>query len=422
MRMTATLSRPAELAGAPRPASEASSVSELHRARKLVDDVFALVQQNCLYERPISQRHRIVFYIGHVEAFDWNLVTSHSLALEPFAPELDRLFAFGIDPGNDAVPVDRPEDWPELATVQEYCRSVRSSLDAVWPSVPEQLRLVVIEHKLMHAETLAYMLHNLPKSMLLAPSKPESSASGEVPAPETMRIPAGAVTLGQESGFGWDNEFPPMRLHVPAFAVDRYKVTNAQYLRFVEAGGEAPNFWVQRHGSWHLDRMFDEIPLPPDWPVYVTHKQATAYAEWSGKQLPTEPQWHRAAFGTAGEAEHKYPWGDEDPSRRAGNFDSRQWDPVPVTAHPSSASSFGCEQMSGNGWEWTATPFRPFPAFKPFSFYPGYSADFFDDEHFVLKGASPRTDRVFLRRSFRNWFRRDYPYTFATFRCIQNPR
>jgi formylglycine-generating enzyme required for sulfatase activity len=75
--------------------------------------------------------------------------------------------------------------------------------------------------------------------------------------------------------------------------------------------------------------------------------------------------------------------------------------------------------MIGNGWEWTRTPFAPFPEFEPFSFYAGYSANFFDGKHFVMKGGSPRTASCMLRRSFRNWFQPHYPYVYATFRCVE---
>jgi formylglycine-generating enzyme required for sulfatase activity len=74
--------------------------------------------------------------------------------------------------------------------------------------------------------------------------------------------------------------------------------------------------------------------------------------------------------------------------------------------------------MVGNGWEWTSTPFAPFEGFAAAPNYPGYSSDFFDGRHYVLKGGSPRTAAPLLRRSFRNWFRPDYPHVYATFRCV----
>jgi formylglycine-generating enzyme required for sulfatase activity len=136
--------------------------------------------------------------------------------------------------------------------------------------------------------------------------------------------------------------------------------------------------------------------------------------------LPTEAQFHRAAYGTPSGEERPYPWGDEPPDQRHGNFDFRHWDPIPITASPLGDSAFGVSQLVGNGWEWTATPFQPFPGFQPFSFYPGYSAPFFDGDHYVLKGASPRTAARLVRRSFRNWFRSGYPHVYAGFRCVDN--
>ena len=78
------------------------------------------------------------------------------------------------------------------------------------------------------------------------------------------------------------------------------------------------------------------------------------------------------------------------------------------------------DDLVGNGWEWTRTEFAPFPGFEPFPFYSGYSADFFDGRHFVMKGASPRTAESLLRPSFRNWFQPFYPNIYATFRCVEN--
>jgi formylglycine-generating enzyme required for sulfatase activity len=217
-----------------------------------------------------------------------------------------------------------------------------------------------------------------------------------------MEIPAGIATLGRprNDGFGWDNEFDRHAIHVPAFRISRYKISNGEYLEFVHAGAAAPNFWAQRDGRWFLRAMFGEIPLPLDWPVYVTHSQASAYAKWRNSALPSEEQFHRAAEGAL-----------------PVNADFEHWDPVPVDAGP--ASGHGISQMIGNGWEWTSTVFGPFAGFERFPFYPGYSADFFDGKHFVMKGGSPRTARCMLRESFRNWFRADYPYVYAGFRMVE---
>jgi formylglycine-generating enzyme required for sulfatase activity len=163
--------------------------------------------------------------------------------------------------------------------------------------------------------------------------------------------------------------------------------------------------------------MFDEMPLPLSWPVYVSHAEAAAYGRWAGKRLPTEAEWQRAAYGSIGGAERGYPWGSETPGPEHGYFDFERWDPAPVDAFPRGRSAFGLDGLLANGWEWTASPFAPYAGFKPFPFYEGYSANFFDGKHYVMKGGSPRTDRSMLRRSFRNWFQPHYPYVYAGFRC-----
>ncbi len=372
---------------------------QLAEARASTDALFDLIAPDSLYERPIPERHRIIFYLGHLEAFDWNLLRV-PLDLACFHPTFDRLFAFGIDPKEGTLPDDRPSDWPSIDEVRAYNRRVRETLDRLLDEMPPQLFDVALEHRLMHAETFAYMLHNLPYADKRGQERPAPSATP--PRQEMVAIPAGPAHMGREpsEGFGWDNEFDAHTVEVRAFAIGRHKVTNGDYLEFVAAGAAAPHFWVERGGQWFYRGMFSEIPLPLDWPVYITHAQATAYAAWRGKRLPTEAEFQRAAY--------------EGGPVAAGNYDFRRWDPAPVNAGPPNA--FGAVEMVGNGWEWTSSVFQPFQGFRPFPFYPGYSANFFDGEHYVLKGASPRTAARLARPSFRNWFRASYPYVYATFR------
>ncbi|MGA2725118.1 MAG: SUMF1/EgtB/PvdO family nonheme iron enzyme, partial [Bryobacteraceae bacterium] len=285
----------------------------LSDARKETDKLFALVRPDWLYERPIAERHRLVFYLGHLEAFDWNLLRPHMRNGEAFRASFDRLFAFGIDPVDGGLPSDSPSDWPSVAEIRGYNQRVRQRLD---DAEHDTLLLhMAVEHRLMHAETLAYMLHQLP----LEGKDPEPQAPLPLSEPirrEMIGIPAGCATLGlpRNAAFGWDNEFDAHPVEVPAFAIDRYKVTNRDYLEFVEDGGYRdpslwtvegwqwkaernithPAFWRLASGKWRWRTMFDEIPLPLDWPVYVSHAEASAYAKRAGFRLPTESEWHRA--------------------------------------------------------------------------------------------------------------------------------
>jgi formylglycine-generating enzyme required for sulfatase activity len=165
--------------------------------------------------------------------------------------------------------------------------------------------------------------------------------------------------------------------------------------------------------------MFEDIPLPADWPVYVSQAEADAYARWQGRRLPTEAEYHRAAFGTPAGEEQSYPWGEAPPAPEHGNFDFARFEPAAVGSFPAGASAWGVHDLAGNGWEWTSTIFAPFAGFQPMASYPEYSADFFDGQHYVMKGASAATARALIRRSFRNWFRPNYPYVYATFRTVR---
>ena len=430
-------------------------LERLSQARTQTDKVFALVRPEFLYERPIAERHRIIFYIGHLEAFDWNLLRERLFSAPVHNAKFNRLFAFGIDPVDGGLPSDQPKDWPRLAEVRDYVAHTRAAVDrGIEKSLTgesggsgqfsaSQLLHVAIEHRLMHAETLCYMLHQVPLDQKIAPPKEPELASAVVKQ-SLVEIPEGKITLGIRRGgneFGWDNEFDMNIAHVPAFEIDRYMVTNGDFLEFVKAGGyedrkywtdadwkwrselgiTQPGFWRRnrKNNRWRLRTMFDEIDLPLDWPVYVSQAEAAAYARWVGKALPTEAQWQRAAYGTLGKEEREYPWGSEPPAPNRGNFNFQRWDPAPVGASPEGESAFGVAGLAGNGWEWTSTLFGPFPGFEPFPFYRGYSADFFDGKHFVMKGGSAQTAASMLRRSFRNWFQPHYQYVYAGFRCVR---
>jgi ergothioneine biosynthesis protein EgtB len=423
----------------------------MRAARKRSDEIFSLLHPGGLYERPIAERHRLVFYLGHIEAFEWNLICAGAFGMKSANADFDRLFAFGIDPTNGSLPNDKAGDWPHELEIRKYNTRVRSAMDDCLDravsstSVDDHLFHVAVEHRLMHAETLAYLMHGLPYSMkssrglrIVAVSKNTKPF-----VERQVLVPEGIATLGQSresESFGWDNEFDAHEVHVPAFEIDPYKVTNGQYMEFVRAGGyeeralwdlrswewlratgvRHPTFWKSHGDGWSYRAMFGEIPLQSSWPVYVSHAEAEAFCRWKARALPSEAQYHRAAFGVPDGSERAFPWGGLAPQRNHGNFDFQQWDPEPVDAHPDGNSAFGIAGLIGNGWEWTSTVFEPFSGFESFPFYSGYSADFFDGNHYVMKGGSPRTSALLLRRSFRNWFQPRYPYIYASFRCVQN--
>jgi ergothioneine biosynthesis protein EgtB len=425
------------------------------RNRRRSRQLFDIVRPEAYYSRPISLRHPIVFYEGHLPAFSLNTLVKKALGRPGVDERLERLFARGIDPEDEAsASGSQRAEWPARHEVQRFADECDVLILEALANAPleqpghpllheAQAVYAILEHEAMHQETMLYMWHQLSYEQKRAPAAVSADEAGTTPSLVTVAVPAGHATLGARPGeipFGWDNEFPGLIVDVPAFEIDVHNVTNEQFMDFVDAGGyrqsqwwtpetfawvrhegiEHPRFWTRRNGAWKWRGMFEEIDLPRAWPVYVSQAEAAAYTRWKGARLPTEAEYHRAAFGESSGDERQYPWGDAPPDASRGRFDFTSWNPVAVGRHPAGQSAWGVHDLMGNGWEWTCTEFAPFGGFRPMASYPEYSADFFDGQHLVMKGASPATAIELLRRSFRNWFRPNYPYVYATFRCVRS--
>ena len=367
------------------------------RNRARTKALFDVLTPETLYAQPIAQRHPIVFYVGHLPGFSLNTLVKRGLGQAGIDESLERLFARGIDPdddGHDAAAFT----WPDRDAVDTFVRAADARvLDALAEATLDQpghplldraeAVYAILEHEAMHQETLLYMWHRLPHAAKRAPADyavrltPGTVAQGDVD------IPVGTARLGAQRGeipFGWDNEFPGPQVEVDAFRIQRLDVTNGDYLAFMDAGGyddprwwspqdwawlqadahTHPIFWERRDGQWHWRGMFEYLPLPMAWPVYVSQAEASAYAKWAGRRLPTEAEFQRAAFGSPDGAARRHPWGDAPATAAHGVFDFASWEPQPVGTHPAGQSAWGVHDLVGNGWEWTSTRVRRLPGFR----------------------------------------------------------
>lgn len=240
-----------------------------------------------------------------------------------------------------------------------------------------------------------------------------------------------------------DNERPAHAVWIDPFAIDTFPVTNADFARFLDAGGyqqprwwstagweyrsrhdiTTPRFWYRASDGWWRRRFGVHEPVPADEPVvHVSYYEAEAYAAWMGKRLPTEPEWEKAARNDPRTGRStRFPWGDQDPEPHHANLGQRHLRPAVVGAYPRGASGWGVQQLIGDVWEWTSSDFGPYPGFQAFP-YREYSEVFFGPDYKVLRGGSFGTDPVAIRGSFRNW---DYPIRrqiFSGFRCARTLR
>lgn len=215
--------------------------------------------------------------------------------------------------------------------------------------------------------------------------------------PELVVIPAGRVWMGRADGdkAARPNEQPPGWVEVPAFAIARTPVTNAEFMKMVESGQIEPR------------RAWDGPTPPPcqaDHPVInVGWERAVAYCEWlvehTGRpfRLPTEAEWERAARG---ETQRRWPWGDEFDPACANTAEAGRGETTPVNAHPAGASPFGILDMCGNAWEWTADLYRPYP-YTPGPVPPDPEKVPNESRRRVLRGGSRMAEAVWGRCSSR---------------------
>jgi gamma-glutamyl hercynylcysteine S-oxide synthase len=417
----------------------AQAIAWYKKNRARTAEIFNLLNDDAYYDQPIAQRHPIVFYEGHIPAFSLNTLVKKALGRPGLDERLERLFARGIDPEETDTGSTSRFVWPDRAQVRAFAEAAdemvidaltRETLDV--PGHPLLGRAdavyTILEHEAMHQETLLYMWHRLAHEKKRRPASYRVVTAASEVIPENIAIAGGHVDLGARPGaipFGWDNEFGEATVEVAPFSVARFNVTNGDFLEFVESSGYSrpelwssadwawvqdqglrhPIFWEQDGDEWRWRGMFESLPLPLQWPVYVSHAEASAYARWREGRLLTEAEYQRLIT--------PYPSG--------GHYDFAGFEPAPVGTHPEGQSADGIEDLVGNGWEWTSTVFRPFPGFHASASYPEYSSDFFDESHYVMKGASPVTARELVRPTFRNWFRPRYPYVYATFRLAGTP-
>ena len=255
----------------------------------------------------------------------------------------------------------------------------------------------------------------------------------------TVVVPGGDFLIGSDDRrLAYDNERPAHLVSLQRFRIDVAPVTCAGYLEFIADGGyRRSELWSEdgwrwlrdggiRHpASWlrtsdgFVERNFGRItPLDPTRPViHVCWYEADAYARWAGKRLPTEQEWEvAAAIDLERGIARRYPWGDAPPTREHANLDQRTFAPLPIGAYPLGRSFFGCEQMIGDVWEWTASDFAPYPGFVAFP-YRDYSEVHFGRGYKVLRGGSWATRPIAIRNSFRNWDLPQRRQIFAGFRC-----
>jgi iron(II)-dependent oxidoreductase len=295
----------------------------------------------------------------------------------------------------------------------------------------------------MHTEAFTYTRQTLeyPAPAIGSGPDPARQAGGLA---GDAAVPGGEFQLGArpEDEFCFDNEKWAHPHEVRPFRIARAAVTNGEFAAFADDGGylkrelwddegwrwrtaaglEHPVYWRRGPEGWELRRFQDWLPLPRDAAViHVSWHEAQAYCRWAGRRLPTELEWEVAAAGeptadgtALAEDKRRYPWGDSAPDPKRANLDGHALGTIDVGALPAGDSAFGCRQMIGNAWEWTATVFGPYPGFTP-DMYRDYSQPLFGSAR-VLRGGAWATRSRLIHNTWRNYYGPDRNDVFAGFR------
>ncbi|KAG6829518.1 hypothetical protein H0H92_004320 [Tricholoma furcatifolium] len=389
-----------------------------------------MIPPSMLYQKPIDLRHICLFYLGHIPAF-LDIHLSRLLKEPHTEPEEFKT--------HSEVP-QKDEDWPTLAGILQFQTRVRARLSKLYGDIQSnkitftrrvgRVLFMTFEHEAMHAETLLYMLlqragtGTLPPQGFAVPPWTSLAATWDAaaePMTKTVTLGPTEITLGHDDleaddrnselssavydhEFGWDNEHGKRVVHVAKFAIDWRPVTNGEFAEFYMGLGKGkvklPTSWVEENGEIKVRTLYGPVPMTiaHHWPVITSYDDLSTYATVKGGRIPTEAEL-RVFYQTF---DSGYDGG--------GNVGFRNWHPIPATTGGT------VEGKGGNGgvWEWTSTMFEKYDGFVPSELYPGYSMDFFDGTHNVVLGGSYATvPRIAGRKTFRNWYQRNYPYPWV---------
>jgi gamma-glutamyl hercynylcysteine S-oxide synthase len=414
---------------------------ELAACRRRLDRLTAPLDDDTMHRQHDRIMSPLVWDVGHVGNFE-ELWLLRQLADRPaHDPDLDQVYNPFENPRwvRASLPIlPRHEAIAYLAEVRAEALDVLRgvSFEPERPLLADgYVYRMIVQHEAQHQETMLQTLDlrgagdPATEPYAVAAERRLPTLARPVDDSERVVIPAGPFRMGTDDRTAaYDNERPSHPVDVPAFALDRFPVTARRFAAFVAAGGyERPELWSEGGRAWLRDsgerapqgwepdgaggwlvRRFGHLdPLDPREPVqHVCFFEAEAFARWEGGRLPTEAEWEKAAVhDPASGRSRTYPWGEQAPGPAHANLDQAGWGPAPVGSFPAGASAYGVEQLLGDVYEWTSSPFGGYPGYSSFP-YPEYSEVFFGDDYRVLRGASWATSGWVARASFRNW---DYP-------------
>ncbi len=373
------------------------------------------------------------WHLAHVSwFFETFVLKPHATGYRPARPEFEYLFNSYYNAVGEQYP--RPRRGlltrPTVDEVYEYRAAVDAAMLALLEEDDHDLATLVelgLNHEQQHQELILMDIKHVLSCNPLHPAYRPAPEARSLAAPglEWIERDESVRWIGhQGDGFAYDNESPRHRVLVPAFRIASRPVTNGEFLEFIRDGGyrtptlwladgwstvereewQAPLYWIRRDGAWHEFTLGGLRALDPAAPVcHVSYFEADAYATWAGARLPTEAEWETVAR--------------EQPVE--GNF--LEQDALGPRAAPADAGGAAAPvQLFGDVWEWTRSPYQPYPGYRA---NPGalgeYNGKFMCNQQ-VLRGGSFASPASHLRATYRNFFYPHCRWQFAGLRLARD--
>ena len=421
-------------------------IDDLKDARQRTLELVEGLNQQQIIGPQLDIVNPLLWEIGHTAYFHELWTLRHLDGAAPFLENADELY--------DSINIAHEDRWDlPLLSLDDTKTYMQQVLDAEInrlknDNVTRQdiyLTRYAVFHEDMHTEAYTYTRRTLDyPAPIFANNVLNDEKYNAGPLEGDVDIEGGNFLLGAQkdndegTGFCFDNEKWQHPVNIKPFRIARAATTYQQYAEFVNDGGynnqqfwddegwdwllknnvKTPNGWKKDAGGNWLIKHFDQWQnmRPHAAVIHINWYEASAYCHWAGRRLPTEAEWELAASGSPSNNNEKrlYPWGNEKPTERHVNMNSRAMRTIDVGALPEGDSAFGCRQMLGNVWEWTADTFNPYPGFVA-DMYQDYSQPLFGQTK-VLRGGAWTTRSRMIRNTWRNYYGPDRNDVFAGFR------
>ena len=412
---------------------------------ELYEKMFEVLKSDeVFYKKSEPTRHPMIFYFGHTATFFVNKFIGMKIIQERINPELESIFAVGVDEMSWDDIDSSHYSWPSVDETRAYRKEVKAlvlklieelplTLPISWES-PMWVILMGIEHERIHLETSSVLHRQMPLEYVKHFDDFKiCEEAGKAPKNELVTISSAKVELGKnftDAYYGWDNEYGKESQEIREFQTSKYLVSNGEFLEFVQSGGyekkeywskegleflddfgiSHPPFWIKKNGEYEYRTLTSQIKMPKNFPVDVSYLEAEAFCRYKSLKdgveylLPSEGEY---------ESIYRFAGVNDTLHNEESNVNFKYASSMPVDRF----NLNGIYDAVGNVWQHSRTMMYPLEGFKVHPAYDDFTVPTFDDKHALILGSSWASTGNLIMKKSRYAFRKHF-YQHAGFRYV----